>query len=159
MNRSAYQVRPFAAADQEDARELILAGLRDHFGTLDPAMNHDLDTIQQHYVAGGHTVLVAAGDNELIGTGALLITAPGVGRIVRMSVRHDWRRQRVGRTILDALVAAAATQGMPYLLVETNHDWMDAIGLYRHYGFTPYDRDDTSIYLEYERRVFAYQES
>ncbi len=31
--------------------------------------------------------------------------------------------------------------------VETNHDWHDAIALYRRHEFTEYGRDDVSVYM------------
>jgi len=40
---SAILIRPFASGNQTAVRALVLAGLKDHFGELDPTLNRDLD--------------------------------------------------------------------------------------------------------------------
>ena len=52
--------------DQEAAQRLILAGLVEHWGTLDPTKNPDLDDIQRSYVSRGHTFLVACQGQQLV---------------------------------------------------------------------------------------------
>ena len=46
-----WQLRPFTAADQDAVKDLVLAGLADHWGTLDPTLNPDLNDIAGHYAA------------------------------------------------------------------------------------------------------------
>ena len=129
------RIRPFVAADQAAVRRLILTGLGDHFGFVDESRNPDLDDIQAGYVGRGHLFVVAERDNEIVGTGALIEEEPGVGRLVRMSVGSRHRRQGIGRGLVEHLVAVARERGYRRLLVETNDDWDDAIGLYLDCGF------------------------
>lgn len=144
-------IRPFRAADQQRARRLILAGLGEHFGFIDETCNPDLDDIWASYVVPGHLFVVAQCGADLVGTGALCVEASAAdqqtGRIVRMSVSQRYRQQGIGRAIVMHLVQAAQQRGWTRLLVETNHDWLDAIGLYQRCGFAPYDRDEESIHL------------
>lgn len=79
-------IRQFKPADQEAARQLILAGLVEHWGTLDPRKNSDLRNIQHSYPDQGHTFLVALHGGRIVGTGALLVETKRRGRITRMSV-------------------------------------------------------------------------
>jgi GNAT superfamily N-acetyltransferase len=141
-------IRPFQSHEQEAARNLILAGLGDHFDVLDPTLNPDLEDIQGNYVDQGDCFLVVVARDELIGTGALIREAPGVGRIVRMSVAANRRRQGIARKLVQALISTGRAQGYSKIVVETNDDWHEAIRLYMACGFRPYDQRDGEIHME-----------
>ena len=136
------RIRPFARDDQEAARRLVLAGLGDHFGLIDETRNPDLDDIMSHYVLPGHLFVVAERGGRVGGTGALVEERPGVGRLVRMSVDRAERGRGIGRALVRHLIGAARARGHRRLVVETNDDWHDAIGLYRACGFAEEDRRD-----------------
>lgn len=149
MSESDWLLRPFEPTDQPAARALILGGLGEHFGFIDQTRNPDLDDIWAHYVAQGHLFIVAQQATALIGTGALVAEHddPTRGRIVRVSVRADRRRLGLGLAIVEQLIVAGRRRGWRQLLVETNHDWLAALGLYLHCGFEPYARDEESTHL------------
>lgn len=128
-------IRPFAPADQAAFRALVLAGLADHFGELDPSLNHDLDDIAINYLAHGAVVIVAEQAGRIVGAGTLIPEAPGVGRLARMSVSREARGQGLGARLVRHLIEIARARGDHLLLVETNDDWHDAIALYRACGF------------------------
>ncbi|HEX6383288.1 MAG TPA: GNAT family N-acetyltransferase [Anaerolineae bacterium] len=150
MTPPTLTIRPFHPDDQAAARRLILGGLGEHFGFIDASLNPDLDDIWQNYVLAGATFAVAEVDGERVGTGALVAEAAGdlaTGRMVRVSVSAEYRRLGIGRRLVNYLVEAARRRGYRQLLVETNHDWHDAIRLYQACGFTEYGRDEESVYL------------
>lgn len=140
-------IRPFTPADQAAARQLILNGLGSHWGWIDETLNPDLDDIYAHYVAAGHLFVVAVNGGEIVGTGALVRESKGVSRMVRISVSAAQQRQGIGRQLVAHLVQQAWTRGDQRIVVETNLDWWDAIGLYQNFGFTEYDRDDESVHM------------
>ena len=139
-------IRPFTPTDQDAARALILDGLREHWGTLNPTLNPDLDDITANYVAAGHIFLVAESGQRLIGAGALKLEND-CGQIVRVSVSPDWRRRGVGQSLVTALLEAAQTRGLIRVWMETNDDWNDAIDLYRRYGFREFDRHAGCVFM------------
>lgn len=141
-------MRPLAAAEQAQARELILAGLGEHFGFIDYTRNPDLDDIAGHYIEKGHPFLSIWDGHRLVGTGCLIREEPGVGRLVRMSVDPAYRGRGIGRSLVERLVALARERGDRKVLVETNRDWEDAKGLYLHTGFVPHAEDEVSVYME-----------
>ena len=143
-------IRPFNPGDQETARTLILHGLSDHFGLLDPTLNPDLEDIWASYVVQGDCFLVAVDGDKLVGTGALIEESAGAGRIVRMSIASDRRRRGIGRLLVRELVAAAQRSGYTKIVVETNDDWYGAIQLYRSCGFLQYDQRDGEIHMQLE---------
>ncbi len=147
MERADLIIRTFKPADQQAARALILAGLGEHFGWVDETRNPDLEDIAASYAPPCRTFLVAVAGDTLVGTGALRRTDRQSGEIVRVSVRRDWRGQGIGRLLVARLLEQAREQGLKRVVVETNNDWYDAIGLYRRCGFVPYAEDDESIYL------------
>lgn len=126
-------IRLFRPEDQPAVHQLILAGLAEHWGALDPALNPDLADIATTY--GQAIFLVAFVGSQLVGTGALIPEQDGVGRIVRMSVAHHWRRQGVGRQILAELLRRAAPAGYCQVVLETTATWSEAIAFYRNNGF------------------------
>lgn len=140
-------IRPFVSADQPAVRALVLAGLGDHFGVIDEGRNPDLDDIAASYLDRGDLFLVAEIDGALAGTGALIAEGPGVGRLVRMSVAADCRRRGVGRALVAALVGAAKARGQTRLVLETNDDWADAIGLYFASGFAETHRANGDVHF------------
>ena len=139
-------IRPFAPADQIAARALILEGLREHWGWLDPSLNPDLDDITASYLTPGHVFLVAESGRALAGTGALIVDGD-MGQIVRVAVHPQWRRRGIGHALVAALLEAARARGLARVWMETNDDWLDAIGLYRRCGFQEFDRREGCVFM------------
>jgi YbgC/YbaW family acyl-CoA thioester hydrolase len=69
-----------------------------------------------------------------LGTGRLLTTAPGVGKIGRMAVIAPLRGSSVGRQLLGALVQAARVQGDREVML---HAQASAVGFYRRLNWQP----------------------
>jgi ribosomal protein S18 acetylase RimI-like enzyme len=140
-------IRPLRASEQEAARRLILAGLGEHFGWIDETLNPDLRDIEAAYLRPGHCFLVAEIAGTIAGTGALVSDAPGVGRIVRVSVDQRYRGRGIGRRLVQQLLAAAHARGYQRVVCETNDDWDAAIALYRACGFAEEARRDGSVHF------------
>lgn len=143
-------IRPFAPADQVATRRLVLNGLGDHFGQIDETMNPDLDDIETHYLLPGHRFVLAERAGTIVGAGALIEESQDTGRLVRMSVDRNSRGQGIGRSLVNHLVAEARTRGYRRVVIETNDDWWDAIGLYRACGFTEFDRHSGDVHMALE---------
>ncbi|HID50418.1 MAG TPA: N-acetyltransferase [Anaerolineae bacterium] len=123
----------------------MLTGLEEHWGTLDPDKNPDLDDIARAY--GHGRFLVAECDGEIVGTGALLLDDGGYGRIVRMSVAQEKRRQGVAAAILNELCRLARQSGCTHLTLETTATWTNAIQFYLNNGFTITHHAGDNVYF------------
>jgi GNAT superfamily N-acetyltransferase len=149
MGSDSFRLARFRAEDQAAVRELILAGLEEHWGQIDPSLNPDLDDFATAYGAGT-TILAWSGDT-IVGTGTVMPRAATSSEVVRMSVARDHRRRGIGRLILDALVAAAAESGAQRVILETTAAWDDAVTFYRSFGFAVTHTEDgqfgTDIYF------------
>jgi ribosomal protein S18 acetylase RimI-like enzyme len=150
------RIRPVLPSDQRAARALILEGLREHWGWLDPNLNRDLDDIVANYVAPGHVFFVAEIERALVGTGALRIHSDN-GQIVRLAVSPQWRRCGIGRALVAALLETARERDLIRVWMETNEDWHDAVSLYRRCGFREFDHREGCLFmaLDLTRNLYA----
>jgi GNAT superfamily N-acetyltransferase len=126
-------IRPFQPEDQAETMALILEGLREHWGSIDPDRNPDLLDIGSAY-AGAFFILARTG-SRIVATGALVLRGEGAAEIVRMSVARDVRRQGIGSAILRRLLEEAKALGCRKIILETTSTWNDAIAFYRRHGF------------------------
>ena len=127
------EIRPFQPADQEAVRGLVLAGLEDHWGSLDLSLNPDLNDIAAAYAPG--TFLVGRLAGEIAACGAFLPRGAHRAQIVRMSVRRENRGQGLGGQMLQVLIAAARTRGICEVTLETTETWNEVIAFYQKHGF------------------------
>jgi YbgC/YbaW family acyl-CoA thioester hydrolase len=102
--------------------------------------------------AADATAVHALARNRLglaVGTGRLLAAQDGhPARIGRMAVRRDLRGSRVGRAVLDALLAHARARGEPEVML---HAQVSANSFYLRAGFVPHGP-------EFEEAGIAHQE-
>jgi putative acetyltransferase len=138
-------LRPFRPEDQDAVKALILAGLKEHWGTLDPSLNPDLDDIATTYADA--TFLLACQGSRIVGTGGLKPRDTDAGEIVRMSVAAGCRRRGIGRRILDALIAAARDQDFARIILETTQTWAGAVAFYQAAGFEITHHQDGDVYF------------
>ena len=107
----------------------------------------------------GVAFYVARDAGQLLGFGA--VAARGTdesgsawAEVKRMYVAPAARGRRVGRLILDRLIARAAQQDITVLRLETGNKQLEALSLYRSAGFVPrgpfgdYPELAASIYME-----------
>jgi putative acetyltransferase len=129
------QVGRIEPADRDAARALILDGMVEHWGTLDPTLNGDLDDIAVSYAEA--LFLVGRVDRRVVATGALHPHAPtdGEGLVTRMTVACDLRRQGLGQQMLDHIADEARALGLRQLVLQTTTDWDDVIAFYLGCGF------------------------
>jgi len=146
INHHDLTILPFQPADQSEVKSLILSGLADHWGTLDPARNPDLNDIKLSYANA--VFLVARLNERIIGTGALIPRSEKIAEIVRMSVASDQRRKGVGKMILQKLVDQARLDGLDKLILETTESWSEVIEFYLRLGFQITHHLNGDVYFE-----------
>lgn len=138
-------ILPFRPENQVEVKNLILAGLTEHWGVLDPSKNPDLNDIRSTYTDA--VFLVAWFQNKIIGTGALIPRSKSTAEIVRMSVAADMRRKGIGRKILHRLCEEAKTAGYQHLVLETTESWDEVIEFYKNFGFHTTHYLDGDVYF------------
>jgi len=140
------RIARFTGRDQTEARDLVLAGLAEHWGEIDPSLNPDLDDIAAAYRDGAF--LIGRSGARLVATGALVRRSPDVAELVRMSVVDDLRRSRVGSRMFDYLRREAGVLGVRRIIAETSAEWTGAVALYTSLGFAVTHRSEGQFGLE-----------
>jgi len=130
---------------QTQVKELILQGLEEHFGFLDTSLNPDLNNIIQNYIEQGHIFLVGLIKTEVVCCGALKTVNEDTGRIVRMSVKKEYRRNGYASQIIDALEERAKSKGYSKIMLKTIYRWSDAVGFYTARGYSKANLEGESV--------------
>ena len=145
---TSISLAPFQPADQSAVKALVLAGLVDHWGKLDPTLNPDLNDIAESYHDA--VFLVAKQEERVVGCGALVPHDVDTAEIKRMSVAAELRRQGLGRRILTALCEQAKARGFQRIILETTETWDEVITFYLAFGFQITHYQDQDVYFELE---------
>jgi putative acetyltransferase len=141
---------PFQPKDQAAVKQLVLAGLAEHWGEIDPTRNPDLNDIAASYSKA--TFLVARAQGRIVGCGALVPHNQEIAEIMRMSVAAGMRRQGIARQILDCLIEQARTGGFKKVILETTATWAEVIEFYLSCGFQITHYQDGDVYFALELR-------
>jgi ribosomal-protein-alanine N-acetyltransferase len=88
-------------------------------------------------LAQGHFYLVATEDDAVLGYAGLSVVDPEESWVQNIAVRREAQRRGVGRLLLEALLAEAATRGVTKTLLEVAVDNAPAQRLYASYDFEP----------------------
>lgn len=134
MDLVSIDVHDLRSGEQSAVRSLILEGLGEHWGSVDPTLNSDLDDLATTYAVG--RVLVASDGEIVVGTGTVIRRDGTTAEIVRMSVTPAYRRSGLGGRLAADLVATARSWGMSRVVLETSAQWTDVVEFYLRCGFT-----------------------
>ena len=142
-----FNIIPFSKEYQEEAKKLILEGIKEYVGEININFNKDLDNIEEQYKDGQFLLVIHK--EKLIGTGALIYNGE-IGQIVRMSIDKSYRHLGIGKKLLDELIEHASKNNTKKIIVETTNNWKNAINFYKSYGFKflHYKDDDIYFYLD-----------
>ncbi|HET7579715.1 MAG TPA: GNAT family N-acetyltransferase [Bacillales bacterium] len=133
--------------NEDKAQQLVLQGMKEHFGLIDHSLNPDLYPILKTYKQDGYLFLTGFIDGILICTGGIVKENQTEGRIVRMSTAKEHRGKGYAKAMLAELERRSQHLGYVRLVLETNKDWKNAIGLYQNCGYHEEFRDDERIHM------------
>ena len=151
---SRLRVEALSAATHDAVRQLILAGLADHWGELDETLNPDLDNLFESY-GHGRTLVVLDEHEAVIGTGTIVPRGDRTAEILRMSVSRAQRRGGVGRMLVDELIAIACGWLCDRVILETSTAWTEVVTFYQYCGFAITHLEDGEFGSDtwFERRI------
>lgn len=145
--RDLIQILPVSQATENSAKNLVLAGLKDHWGFIDNTLNPDLYAILDFYIKKGDDFLVGIYENNVICCGALTQEKENVGRMQRISVDKNFRGKGLASKMVEVLEDRAKSRGLGKIVVETTNNWSDAIELYLKSGYVESHRDPEDIHF------------
>jgi DNA-binding MarR family transcriptional regulator/N-acetylglutamate synthase-like GNAT family acetyltransferase len=105
-------------------------------------------------VPGGH-IFFAVGNDEAIGTVALMKVEEGIYELTKMAVRTDQRGKKIGQQLMQYCIDFAIEHNFKKLILYSNTKLENAIYIYRKYGFieieqepdVPYKRSNIKMEL------------
>lgn len=133
---------------ESQAKKLIVNGLSEYFDYYDESKNPDLNNIVDNYIKQGDIFLVGIYNENVICTGGLIKENNNTGRIVRMSVKNEFRRKGIATKMLKKLELKAIKKEYKKIVLETTKDWSGAISFYKANGYTEYSRDENDVYFK-----------
>jgi ribosomal protein S18 acetylase RimI-like enzyme len=150
MLNSLITIARLKAEDAACARQLLVDGLTERWGTYEARFNPDIDTLPLSY-EDSH-FLVAKLSGQLVGTGLLKPIDSNRAEICRMSVVESHRRLGIGSNILSHLVDLARELGMREVCLETTSSWESAVKFYVRHGFRTTHEGGGNSYFSYVLR-------
>ena len=133
------KIREARNEDREQITELVFSVLREYGLKPDPeGIDADLKDIEQEYFKRGGVLYVLEDDGKIIGTYGLYPMESGSCELRKMYLRKAYRGRGIGRSMLRQAVAKAEEMGFDEITLETATALVEAIELYKSFGFTSY---------------------
>lgn len=136
-------IRSATNADAESIRTLVF-GVLGEYGLLaeHEGVDADLSDIEGNYIArGGLFDLVFDDAGQLIGAVGLYPRGGGVAELRKMYLAKHARDRGIGKMLLERVLLCARELGLGRIELETSSKLVEAIGLYKRYGFKPFRPD------------------
>jgi GNAT superfamily N-acetyltransferase len=133
------RIRRYEARDQDVIWELHEEGLRDTgtlLGEYRRDLHPDLSDIQRWYEQSGGGFWIAEAEDRQIGMVGVERVDEETARLRQMRVTARWRKQGVGRLLLETVEGFGLDNGYHRLILDTNALQTDAHRLYEAVGFT-----------------------
>ena len=135
------RLRAAGNADAERIRAVVFETLGEYGLKPDPnSIDADLDDIEASYVRrGGTFVVLEVRGGEIIGSYGLYPVDARTCELRKMYLRRGHRGRGYGRRMMEHALAEARRLGFSVMTLETASVLKEAIGLYRGFGFEPYE--------------------
>jgi putative acetyltransferase len=154
------KIRTASNEDGAAVRALVFAVLAEYGLRADPAgTDADIADIEANYIVrGGCFEVVENDEGALIGCAGMYPSEQRRGAIElrKMYLKKETRGQGIGKQLMERAIAFARRRGFKHLELETSSKLIEAIGLYKKYGFRavtdgqPCDRCDLMMSIELE---------
>jgi putative acetyltransferase len=140
------ELRQATTADTAGIRRVVFEVLVEYGLQGDPdGLDADLDDVEATYInPGGMFEVLEASDGRIVGTVGLYPMSSGICELRKMCLLREARGQGMGRTMMDRVLHRARELGFVRIELETAAPLMEAIALYKKYGFRPVDSDHLS---------------
>ena len=136
-------IRSATDADATAVRTLVAEVLAEYGLAPDPdGVDADLEQLERSFAAaGGLFEVVEAADGRIVGSCGLYPLRDGVVELRKMYLAPEVRGRGLGRLLMERALAWCRDHGIRRVELETAGVLVEAIGLYRSYGFRPTKSD------------------
>jgi ribosomal protein S18 acetylase RimI-like enzyme len=139
-NRPKVQIRPARASDAASLRDAFnaVAAEKWYLATVDGFSLEQTRAFLKAMREGSQPQVMAVAEDTVVGFCDIVANpAKGFTHVGRlgMGVRPEWRRQGIGRRMVDACLSLARKAGIEKVELEVYSDNVAAVGLYASCGF------------------------
>ena len=109
---------------------------------------HDLEILddpQEKVIAGGGCIFLAMDGEKVIGSVGLVKGQEGIFELVKMGVDPAWRRQGVGKMLLECCLDEAKKLKAQKIFLFSNSQLLTALKLYEKFGFRHVEVTDSPL--------------
>ncbi len=140
---------------QSSFRDLNVEWLEKYF-YVEPVDEEVLQNPQKHIIAPGGNIFFARSPEGILGTVALMKIEDDVFELTKMAVTAAAQGKRIGQQLMQHAIDFARKQGWRRLIIYTNSRLINAVHIYRKYGFVDipiepdvhYERADIKMKLD-----------
>ena len=136
-----------AIKDDIPAIRAVLFSVRSEYGVIGESgpNDADLNDLEINYCRGGGCFeVVEDATKRIVGCAGLRPLNPSRVELCKMYIEKSARGKGLGKRLLEDLLAAARQGGFQEVWLKTNSVLIEAIALYKKYGFQPVDLDNPS---------------
>lgn len=140
---------------QASFRDLNVEWLEKFF-YVEPVDEEVLQNPEKHIIDPGGEIFFARGPEGILGTVALMKMEDDVFELTKMAVTATAQGKRIGQQLMQHAIDYAVEQQWKRLIIYTNSRLVNALHIYRKYGFVDipiesdvhYDRADIKMKLD-----------
>jgi putative acetyltransferase len=138
-----YTFRSACSKDSAAVRAIVASVLREYGLEFDVAgTDADLANLEANFERrGGVFYVVESQAGDIVGCCGLFPIDPDTAELRKMYLLLEVRGKGLGKKLLTQLLAEARRLGYKRVVLETNSVLIEAISLYRSFGFRPVSRD------------------
>jgi len=132
-------------SDCSEIAELVFGVLAEYDLKGDPeCTDADLKDIEESYFDRGGSFYVLEENGSIVGAYGLYPGSPDVCELRKMYLHRSFRGKGLGKMLLEDALARAREMGFEKVVLETASVLVEAIGLYKSYGFVEYEPEHLS---------------
>lgn len=129
-------LRPYRSSDRDIVCTLLEQGLAPYGLTVDYGnTDRDILDIETHYLNNGGAFMVIGVGENIIGMYGIYRVSAVVCELRKMYLNPSYKGQGYGKQLMNDALAQAVALGFTEMHLETNSRLVEAIGMYKRYGF------------------------
>ncbi len=117
---------------EKEAKNIIISGLEEHWGSYDPSFNPDITNLLKTY---GANCLTAWIEDLMVGAGCWYQKDMKTAFICRMSVHSKFRNRNIGSLMLSEIEQRIKNRKYQTIELETTSEWKKVIRFYLKNGY------------------------
>lgn len=135
-------IRKADNTDIEAIKEVIFEVLEEYGLQPDPeSTDSDLSDIEGNYILNGGYFGVIEENGKVVATVGIYKVSAHVCELRKMYMLSSLRGKGIGKKLIEFALAEAKELGFTKVVLETASQLVEAIALYKKYGFTEYQSD------------------